>query len=324
MLAYLKLKTNDEELYETDYLKELQQKQTKFSRLQYYICKYYFNFVAKLKYYMNIITVKQIYNAYLFILPFEEINNKQKFKKCINTVKKLMNRYNINALVSDEKIKKDQNFGKIIEPELKKVHILDGRGIMPYLIKETLEYELQRRNLQTQLEDLYICIKEPNEMYIDNIVYLIKYFRTVNIVTPNIKTFQKLADKIEQKENTILTVANNKKKSLKKARIIINFDLLENEINKYTIYREAVILTIDENGFYESDTFNGTQIRKIKIDTSDEIKKSFEKYNLLTNNDLTILYESTIDKRQKLAQIRNKIQHDKVKIVKLYGKNGSL
>ena len=195
---------------------------------------------------------------------------------------------------------------------------------MPYLIKETLEYELQRRNLQTQLEDLYICIKEPNEMYIDNIVYLIKYFRTVNIVTPNIKTFQKLADKIEQKENTILTVANNKKKSLKKARIIINFDLLENEINKYTIYREAVILTIDENGFYESDTFNGTQIRKIKIDTSDDVKKSFEKYNLLTNNDLTILYESTIDKRQKLVQIRNKIQHDKVKIVKLYGKNGSL
>ena len=35
MLAYLKLKTNDEELYETNYLEELKQKQTKFSKLQY-------------------------------------------------------------------------------------------------------------------------------------------------------------------------------------------------------------------------------------------------------------------------------------------------
>ena len=44
MLAYLKLKTNDEELYETNYLEELKQKQTKFSKLQYTICKYYYNF----------------------------------------------------------------------------------------------------------------------------------------------------------------------------------------------------------------------------------------------------------------------------------------
>ena len=56
----------------------------------------------------------------------------------------------------------------------------------------------------------------------------------------------------------------------------MNFDLQENEINKYIIYREAVILTIDEKGFYESNTFNGIQIRRIGIDTSNEIKDFFE------------------------------------------------
>ena len=74
MLAYLKLKTNDEELYETNYLEELKQKQTKFSKFQYTVCKYYYNFIAKLKYHMNIITVKQIYDAYLFILPFSDLS----------------------------------------------------------------------------------------------------------------------------------------------------------------------------------------------------------------------------------------------------------
>lgn len=324
MLAYLKLKTNNEELYETNYLEELKQKQTKISKLQYTICKYYYNFIAKLKYYMNIITVKQIYDAYIFILPFSNLNNDTKLEKCIKKVKVLMQRYNIQALVADDNLKQNEKFKEIIELDTKKVHILDGRGIMPYLIQETLDYILKRQGLKTELEDLYICVKENKPLHTENIIYLIKYFKNINIVTPNIKEFQRLADKIEDRENIIITVTNNKKKSLKKAKVIVNFDLLEKEINKYTIYREAVILTIDEKGFYESNTFNGIQIRKIGIDTSNEIKEFFNQYNLLENNELATLYESKINKKQGLLQIKQQMQTDKVQITKLYGKNGDL
>ena len=271
MLAYLKLKTNDEELYETNYLEELKQKQTKFSKLQYTVCKYYYNFIAKLKYHMNIITVKQIYDAYLFILPFSDLSKDTKLEKCIKKVKILMQRYNIQSLVAEDNLKQSEKFKKIIELENKKVHILDGRGIMPYLIQETLENILKRQGSKTELEDLYICVKENKPLHAENIIYLMKYFKNINVVTPNIKEFQRVADKIEENENIIITVTNNKKKSLKKAKVIVNFDLLENEINKYIIYREAVILTIDEKGFYESNTFNGIQIRRIGIDASNEI-----------------------------------------------------
>ncbi len=324
MLAYLKLKTNDEELYETNYLEELKQKQTKFSKLQYTICKYYYNFIAKLKYYMNIITVKQIYDAYLFILPLSDLNRNQKIKKCIKKVKILMQRYNIESIIIEKNLKQNENFKKIIELEAKKVHILDGRGIMPYLIKETLEYILKKQGSKTELEDIYICIKEYKTLHTENIIYLMQYFKNINIVTPNIKEFQRLADKIEEKENIIITVTNNKKKSLKKAKVIVNFDMLESEINKYTIYREAIILTINEKGFYESNTFNGIQIRKIGIDTSNEIKEFFKKYNLLENNELATLYESKINKKQDLLKIKQQMEKDKIKVIKLYGKNGIL
>ena len=324
MLAYLKLKTNNEELYETNYLEELKQKQTKISKLQYTICRYYYNFIVKLKYHMNIITVKQIYDAYIFILPFSNLSNDTKLEKCIKKVKVLMQRYNIQALVADDNLKQNEKFKEIIELDTKKVHILDGRGIMPYLIQETLDYILKRQGSKTELEDLYICVKENKPLYTENIIYLIKYFKNINIVTPNIKEFQRLADKIEDRENIIITVTNNKKKSLKKAKVIVNFDLLEKEINKYTIYREAIILTINEKGFYESNTFNGIQIRKIGIDTSNEIKEFFNQYNLLENNELATLYESKINKKQGLLQIKQQMQKDKVQITKLYGKNGSL
>ena len=324
MLAYLKLKTNNEELYETNYLEELSKKQTRISKLQYHVCKYYYELVTKIKYIMNIITIKQVYDAYLFILPFSNCNENKKMEKCMKKVKKIMQLYNIESLVVEEKLKQNEKFKQIIKAETKRVHILDGRGIMPYLIRETLEYILTKQGTQTELEDLYICIKENKILHVENIMYLIKYFKTVNIVTPNIREFQKLANKIEEKENIIVTVTNNKKKSLKKAKIIVNFDFLENEINKYVIYREAILLTIDEKGFYESNTFNGIQIRRIGIDTSSKIKEDFNQYNLLKDNQLTTLYESIINQKQGLLQVKQKMKEDKVKVIKLYGKNGSL
>lgn len=100
----------------------------------------------------------------------------------------------------------------------------------------------------------------------------------------------------------------------------MNFDLQENEINKYIIYREAVILTIDEKGFYESNTFNGIQIRRIGIDASNEIKDFFEQYNLLDDNELSALYESRINQKQGLSQIKQQMKKDEIKVTKLYGK----
>lgn len=324
MVGYLKTKTNNQELYETEYLEQIKKKQTIFSKLQYNICKLYYIFIVKLKYYLNIITVKKIYDTYIFILPFSELSKNKKLEKCIKKVKKIMNNYKVASLVADEKLKQNIIFKQIIENEVKKIHILDGRGVMPYLVKETLEYIIHKQSSKTELEDLYICVKEGKSLYIENIVYLLKFFKTINIITPNIKEFQKLANKIEKDENIIITVTNNKKKSLKKAKIIVNFDFIENEINKYTIYREAILLTINENGFYESNTFNGIQIRKIGINTSKKFKEELNKYNLLENGDLTTLYESLINKNKSLAQIKQKMKEDEVHVIKLYGKNGIL
>ncbi len=324
MLGYLKLQTNEEELYEANYLKILQQKNNIISKLQYYICMCYYKILVKIKYFFNIVTVKQIYEAYLFILPFEKIENKTKIRKCLEKVKKIMIKYNIQSLVVEEKLKKCEVFNKIIENENKKIHILDGRGIMPYLIKEIIEFALEKQEIKTETENLYICAKKCTNICVENIYYLIHYFKTINIVTPNIKQFQKIADKIEQQENIIITVTNNKKKSLKKSKLIVNFDFEQQEINKYTIFREATILTINENGFYESKTYSGIQIRKAGINTSNVIKEFFNKYNLLEDCSLTTLYESLINKKQSLEFVKEKLKKDEVCINALYGKNGIL
>ena len=51
MIGYLKLKSTENELYESEYLNELENKKTFISRIQYHVCKYYYKFLTKIKYY---------------------------------------------------------------------------------------------------------------------------------------------------------------------------------------------------------------------------------------------------------------------------------
>ena len=370
MLGYIKEKTSNEELYETDYLTNIKNKKTKFAKLQYLLCFTFYELIVKIKYLFNLITVKKIYDAYIFILPFNfkkqyskqkdkqnnndysktqnyfkndnkhiKVGEKGKLKKCMKKVRKLIEKYKIDNLVFSNELEKNLS---IFEEEVtRKIHIIDGSGLMPYLIKETLEYILKQQGEQTELEDLYFCMKEPRQIYIDNISYLGEYFRNIHIITPNISKFQKIIEKIEEKENIVVTISNNKKKSLKKAKWIINFDFEDDEIKKYSIYRMAVIITMEKNYNYDNLGFEGIQIKKIDIDTSDEAKEIFSQYNLLDNIPITTLYESLLDKgllnkwilnqntsnkstlnQRQFYKIRNKIIGDKVRVIRLYGRNG--
>ena len=323
MLGYLKLKTNNEELYETGFLSKLKEKNTTLSRLQYQICHLFYEGVVWIKKYFNIITIKQIYQAYLLIFPFESSQkiNRKKLKKCMQKVKRLMNKYKIDTIVLSKEL---ENLLGEQKQELQleqKVHMMNGKGLMPYLIKEILEYILEKQNTKTQLEDLYICLKEVKQSYLQNIAFLANSFRTINIVTPNIHQYQKIADKLE---DHIITVTNNKKKSLKKAKFIVNFDFTKQEMKKYTIYRSAVILSMENCEDYDYAGFDGLQIRRADIDVCDEIKEFFSKYHLLENCCLTTLYESIINQKQQFYKIKEQMLNDKIKIVKLYGTKGEV
>lgn len=401
MVGYIKLKTNNQELYETNYLEKLKEKDTKLAHLQYFMCYLFLEFVVWIKYIGDMITIKKIYHAYLFIFPFELKEGKNmefKLKKCSKKMQKFIKKYQIDTIVLAEELEKkltismeglekeqqegfknrdiskkqqdslnnrnilkkqqdssnnrniskkkqdgskDRNISlkektvskdwkplkekqkqnQINLPISRKVKLLNGKGLMPYLIKEILEYIMEKQNTKTQLEDIYFCIKESNPIYIQNIYNLTPYFKTVNIITPNITKFQKMADKIEEAEGSMITIINNKKKSLKKAQWIVNFDFTKEELKSYTIFRRAIILAIKSDGEYDNICFEGALIQKAKIDTSTEIKEFFERYHLLGNCSLEVLYESLINEKQGLIKVKQKMEQDQIKVIKLYGSN---
>lgn len=350
MQGYLKLKETDEELYEVKLsgklcerklaekeinISDFNIKKAKYniwSSMIYFLIQLYLGLVVKIKKWFNIITVKEIYSGLIFILPISQaqcrnIYQKQKLKKCIPKLKRLMNRYQITRLVLSEELQDDETFLREFQKKQsieKQIHILDGRELMPYLIKEIVEYISKKQGKTIELEDLYLLIKQDKEQYKENISFLAQYFKTINIITPCLKTYQNLANYLEEKYNTMITVTNNKKKSLRKAKWIINFDLSAEEMKKYTIYRTSIIIYLEKDEIYQNSSFGGLHICNAGIDVSQEIKEYFTKENLINQNSITVLYESMISNRRGFFKTKEQMEKDKVRIEKLYGNRGIL
>ena len=323
MIGYVKLKTENKELYENNFLEKLKNKNTRFSKLMYNNCYFFYKFIVFIKYIGNIITVKQLYYSYIFIFPFNNKNkNKYKLKKCMKNLQKIMPKYKVNTLALSNELKEKANIEEYAE-HLTKIHFLEENSLMPYLIQEILRYILQIQKTRTEFEDLYICIKNISTFYIENIYYLSNYFKTINIITPNIKNFQKIANKLEE-NGILITVANNKEKSLKKAKLIVNVDFNKEELSKYIIYRRAIIISIKEKEAYNNIGFDGLQIKKIEINVANEIKENFKKYNLLKNYSLNVLYNSVISGIKGFEDTKLKMEKDKIEITMLYGNNGEI
>ena len=320
MQGYLKFKEKDEELYEID--------RTDISSNNWF-AHTYLRFVVKVKKWFDMITVKEIYSGLIFILPIlsNEKKRQKHLKKCISKIKKLMKKYQISQMVLAEELQQDETFMEGFQNNRKverKVHILDGKKLITYLIKEIVEYISNKQGRTLELEDVHVLVKQDNLQYRENITFLASYFKTLNIVTPSLKNYQKLAKQLEEKQDIILTVTNNRKKSLKRAKWVINFDLSAEEIKKYTINRMATIIYLTKEGIYEESGFEGLHICKAGIDVSQEIKDFFEKQNLLNQCPITVLYESTIQCQKSFKQVKEQMRKDQVKIEKLYGRRGLL
>ena len=133
----------------------------------------------------------------------------------------------------------------------------------------------------------------------------------MNIVTNNIEKFKKLEDKIME-NGIMITIGNNKKKSLMKSKIILNIDFPNELINKYMIKEDAIIINVPGKVKINRKRFNGLIVNNYEIDFRDDIKSEenlmgYEFY-------LRDVYESRLYKKQTFSDIRNALKKDGVRV----------
>lgn len=251
---------------------------------------------------LNIIITTKFKEYYIY-----EISNLN--RRCVEKLRKLIKKDNIKQVACEEEI----------QQYVDKKILIDEKDIIKYLILEILEYIFEIQGKKMEQEDIYFLINKDEDIYLENIKTLSEKFKTTNIITEELSKFQKIVENIFEEETTIY-LSNNKKKSLRRAKYIVNFDYGIGEIEKYNINRTAILINIEQKVKIESMAFEGISINNVNIQIPDELIEHFGR--MMEKINKNILYMSLVNQKQELARIKDRIKEDNIHILNLIGDKG--
>lgn len=254
------------------------------------------------------------------ILPIneEKLEIKKANKLAIKT-KKILDIANCNKIILSKKIKDQPLYINYLNSY--NIEIVDGKWLFEVLSHKIIEYILKVKKIKKEDVSISILINKITETSLYNIRKIAKSYKRVNIVTNHIELFKKMEKQILDEDGIMITITNNKRKSLSKSNIILNIDFPQELINQYNIYEEAIIVNIQGNIKIKKKRFNGICINDYEIQVLNDEEFDYDKEIRYNKKDI---YEANIYKKQPMENIMRKIERDKVRIVDLFGKNTTI
>lgn len=192
--------------------------------------------------------------------------------------------------------------------------INNGRWLFKVLAFDAINYAVKKNKMTAEKIKISILINETDDIVLETINQIIKEYKNINIVTNHMEKFKKLEEQILEEYGIMITVNNNKKKSLTKSDIILNIDFPNELINKYRIAEKANIINIRGNVRIKQKRFEGKIYNDYEIKYENLEEFDFDKEKIYYKKNI---YEAYIYKQQPIENIMNKIRKDKVKIVEL-------
>ena len=251
------------------------------------------------------------------IVPINENTNKKQVEKIAKKTNKIISKMTSSKkIVLSKKIQQEEQYVNYLNSY--GLEISDGRWLFEILLINIVEYLIQKRKIEKV--SISILINDLTEIEFENIKLLANKYKTINIVTNHIEKFKKLEEQLRE-EGIIITITNNKKKTLTKSNIIVNVDFPKELLNKYKVNENANIINLKGKVKINQKSFNGLNINNYEIDFRDD-KKSIQAYS--NKYYLKDLYESELYKKQRLDSINSKIKADKVIVKKLILNHGEL
>lgn len=285
------------------------------------------------------VTMREYEQGYVFQIPILE--KEKKMDKILRNLLKQIRKAKVDTVVFSEECIRSTLYFKM-EAFLNEngSNILTGKRLMHYMNYEILEYILTVQKTTMKQEEVFFLIKKDDSLNLQFLSRFIENCKMVNIVTNDIERFKRVQDNLYQKENILISVSNNKSKSLKRARYILNVNMEKKDIEKFKINRDAIIINFKTSIQYDNPVFDGININYFQIRMPDEYIEQLEQINEWDDFDTTRLYEAillrkieiikkkTILSKGELAKHKNMvasiINDDDIHITGLIGNNGRI
>lgn len=183
------------------------------------------------------------------------------------------------------------------------------------LVKEFLEKVIyfiikHTEGIKLEMQNIYFLVNEYNRQNIEIIEQVLKKTKTINVITKNLEKYIEYEEKLYKDKGILISVTNNKRKSLKNAKIIINLDFNEEQINMFSINRNCILINCSGEQIRNIKYFEGTIVNNIETDIS-EIEEIQYLYKDFEKNDLYISF-------------KNKFISYNVGVKSLVGNNGKI
>ncbi len=136
-------------------------------------------------------------------------------------------------------------------------------------IVEIINSVIKLRKEIPEEQNIYILAQKNEIQYTRKIMSIISKYKTTNIVTKNVADFARLEKSLDDFDDMI-TILNNKRKSLAKAKYIINLDFSKDDVVQYNIYRTAIIFNLSPYKLENINGFDGNIINNVQINDEEE------------------------------------------------------
>ena len=271
--------------------------------------------VLRFKFLFGIIKKEYVNNTLVYLLPITKSMklNKRKIRRIATRLNNLLYKNDIEDVVLSNYLYNNELFKNLLYGQ--NINIFNGKKLFKYMTYNILEYICNIKNEDINSKEVSILINDLTPKNMQNIIYIANKIKRINIVTNHINSFKSLENKLYNDFGIIITISNNKKKSLLESKTIINFDFPNEIINKYSINNNAIIINIPEDIKINTKKFNGILINNFKISIP-------PKYKISEFSD-EVIYESLVYKMN-FVSIKKTIKNDNIKIEGLIGNCGEI
>ena len=200
--------------------------------------------------------------------------------KIVRNIIEILKREKSNKIILERNLKEDTELMNLLYSY--NINICNDRQIFKKYTNEIVENILKESNKLKKESEIYLCVNNLDE-FIEKIIYnFAKSFRRVNIITNHISDFKKIENNLYNENGILINITNNRKKSLLKAEIIVNFDFTKELLNQFVIYEKSIIIDLEGDVKIRKKRFCGKIINKLNLNFSrkDKIFEYIEKNKL--------------------------------------------
>lgn len=259
------------------------------------------------KVFCKVSTYKNEYGEFVISTNADIIN-----ERALNRLSKKINEKGISKVVLSNRYLPQKDTFKNY-----KIDVFDGKILMKNMLRDILEYIYQIKNIGTFNDELYVLLdSDKNADIIEDVATM---FKSLNIVTSKIKKLKRLEKKLEGTTDLVYSITNNKKKGLRRAKIIVNMDYDSDFFKEARVNRNAIVINLSRENLTLKCTFCGLIIENISI----EYSQNAEELEQFRNFNKGLLMETKILK-ENYRNARNILKKSHCKLAGLEGKNGEV